>query len=141
MSGSHLMAVRRAAFALTLVAAFHAVPIAAQNPPAPASPPQPMACDSMCQMHRHMMGEGGAMGGGMMCPMMGGMQGMGGMHGMMGMGHMGGMPGMGPMSGPPDSASVRQAAEGRAAATRAYYEALVRKGFTAEQALRIVTAQ
>ena len=142
MSSSHLIAVRRAASALALVAAFHTLPAAAQNPPAPAPPPQPMAHDTAGHM-MHMMAPGAGMGGAMN-PMMGGMQGMRGMHGMRGMRGMAGMQGMqgmGPMAGPPDTAAVREHAEHLATFTRSYYEALMRKGFNAEQALRIVSGQ
>jgi hypothetical protein len=117
----------------------------------PGAPMGAMGHD-MGQMGHDMgpMGGMGQMGGaGMMCPMMGGM-GMGGggmgMHGRgmrhMGMGGMGSphMQGMGMMGGAPDTAAVRDMAEHHAAMTRAYYDALVRKGFTAEQALRIVSA-
>ena len=100
-----------------------------------------MACDSACHA-RVMMGQGGSpLGGGMMCPMMGGMQGMGGMQHMGGMQGLGGMQHMGPLEGPPDSTAVRGMADRHAMMTRAYYDALVRRGFSAEQALRIVAAQ
>jgi len=163
---SHLL---RAASALALLATVHGV-AAAQNP-APAAAPMPapaapMTCDSACHArmgHGAMMGgmgggamqggqmQGGMQGGMMMCPMMGHMQGMGMMgQGMMGMGGMQGMDG-GPgntmivrrveMGGPADTAAMRQTADNRAMMTRAYYEALVRRGFSAAQALQIVSSQ
>jgi len=156
MSASRSLTTLCAASAIALIATLNVRPAAAQNPAPPA--PQPSTCDSAC--HARMMAGGtpGAMGHmqgmsggqGMACPMMGAMQGrggmpgMGGMHRMQGMHRMPGMPGMagmGPMAAAPDSATVREMADRRATATRAYYEALMRRGFTSEQALRIVAAQ
>jgi len=152
MSASRISTLLRAASALTLVAAIQTIPAIAQNPA--AAPAAPMTCDSAC--HMRMMGPGGGMGamggagmqGGMMCPMMGQMQGQGGMpmggmhrmHGMGMMGGMGGMQGMGQMNAAPDTADMRTMADRHAMMTRAYYEALVRRGFSAQQALQIVSA-